>query len=395
MNLFSETAVLPVIGSRLKTFGLAAVFAVASVGAPLFYYQSAGAAPGNTYDLDYSAKLVQPGLNGSANAVQVVADDGQTGNEAGQFGGNVIFNNLDGTNLSALNTLSADYQVTVGDCGGGSPRFYTLLDTNGDSAADKIAVFYFTQNNAVCGNGVLNSGNLAEAADPVQVSNLDGTEQTNTTVGELKTLYPTATITETSVVGDFVNLEPNGQTVQFDNVKVNDFTYTFEPAAPTPVTPANKDACKKDGWKNVRTADNKTFKNQGQCVSYVERTNKEVRGNTRYTAASLNREAWFRMDTASDRGWFVYADANKDWYRVSVKDVSVDGDSAWFYGPVVASKKDKFNGQWILARVDDGNPDKIWGTWVTEAAGKAGVANQTDPEGGSFNVTRGNIRIKD
>lgn len=36
----------------------------------------------------------------------------------------------------------------------------------------------------------------------------------------------------------------------------------FEPA----LTPADKDACKKDGWKTFNTP---VFKNQGQCVSFV------------------------------------------------------------------------------------------------------------------------------
>lgn len=51
-------------------------------------------------------------------------------------------------------------------------------------------------------------------------------------------------------------------------------TYDFELNAPTPTPtptpivgpPANKNACKNDGWK---TFNNPTFKNQGQCVSYT------------------------------------------------------------------------------------------------------------------------------
>ena len=36
--------------------------------------------------------------------------------------------------------------------------------------------------------------------------------------------------------------------------------------------PTNKDQCKKDGWK---TFNNPTFRNQGQCVSFVERHEKD------------------------------------------------------------------------------------------------------------------------
>ncbi len=35
------------------------------------------------------------------------------------------------------------------------------------------------------------------------------------------------------------------------------------------ITPANKDACKNDGWKSVATSQGQSFKNQGDCVSYV------------------------------------------------------------------------------------------------------------------------------
>ncbi len=52
-------------------------------------------------------------------------------------------------------------------------------------------------------------------------------------------------------------------------------TPTLAPTAtPTPVLvgpPTNKDQCKKDGW---RTFNNPTFKNQGDCVSYLEKHEK-------------------------------------------------------------------------------------------------------------------------
>jgi hypothetical protein len=43
-------------------------------------------------------------------------------------------------------------------------------------------------------------------------------------------------------------------------------------ACSTRVAPAvvSKDQCKKDGWKSVSRANDSAFKNQGDCVSYVE-----------------------------------------------------------------------------------------------------------------------------
>lgn len=54
----------------------------------------------------------------------------------------------------------------------------------------------------------------------------------------------------------------------FDKVVVNsDFNITTYDFDPTPVVPTAKDQCKNGGWGNFT---GKTFKNQGQCVSYVQ-----------------------------------------------------------------------------------------------------------------------------
>ncbi|MEX2372839.1 MAG: hypothetical protein WD800_03475, partial [Dehalococcoidia bacterium] len=37
----------------------------------------------------------------------------------------------------------------------------------------------------------------------------------------------------------------------------------------TPDTPDAKDACKKGGWSTLERADGSTFKNQGQCIKFV------------------------------------------------------------------------------------------------------------------------------
>ena len=47
------------------------------------------------------------------------------------------------------------------------------------------------------------------------------------------------------------------------------WTYNFEPFR----TPLTKDDCKNGGWETLRAADGSSFKNQGQCVSYVNHQN--------------------------------------------------------------------------------------------------------------------------
>ncbi len=54
--------------------------------------------------------------------------------------------------------------------------------------------------------------------------------------------------------------------VEADLVDFNGTTYNFEPY----VVPTNKNECKNDGWQNLSSSDGKSFKNKGNCVSWVE-----------------------------------------------------------------------------------------------------------------------------
>ena len=81
-------------------------------------------------------------------------------------------------------------------------------------------------------------------------------------LNQLKAGFPNAV-----VVGFGVNVgsnNPNYNT-ETDAFVFNDVTYDFEPNL---TFPTNKDQCKKDGWKTFTGGD---FKNQGNCVSYVQR----------------------------------------------------------------------------------------------------------------------------
>ena len=79
------------------------------------------------------------------------------------------------------------------------------------------------------------------------------------TLAVLKTLCPNAVVVGIGVnVGTFnVNYK-----VATDGVRFNDIIYNFERG----LAPKTKDACKKGGWQ---TFDDPEFKNQGQCVSWV------------------------------------------------------------------------------------------------------------------------------
>jgi hypothetical protein len=102
--------------------------------------------------------------------------------------------------------------------------------------------------------------------------------------------------------------------------------------------------------------------------------------------------------TYCGKGHAYYSDANGTWYFVNVTAVSVDGDDAWFAGPVIAGNVG-FVGSWLFVKVYDGGEpgklvDKIWGEVTTESAALAGVALHGTPVPyGAITITSGNIQV--
>lgn len=82
------------------------------------------------------------------------------------------------------------------------------------------------------------------------------------TLADIKAACPSA-----NVVAFGVNIGSNNPLydVRTDLVNFNGTTYNFEPYQ----VANEKDQCKKDGYKNVTDANGNAFKNQGQCVSFV------------------------------------------------------------------------------------------------------------------------------
>lgn len=82
----------------------------------------------------------------------------------------------------------------------------------------------------------------------------------------LQTICPSAV-----VVGFGVNIGTFNPSydVYTDLVNFNGTTYDFEPY----VVATSKDQCKNGGWKTVNRADGSAFKNQGDCMQYVNTGN--------------------------------------------------------------------------------------------------------------------------
>jgi hypothetical protein len=236
---------------KLKSYKKRIAFGTLALAAPLAMAVSsgAGAVISQNYSLYGDAQIVAPG-NGSAHAAQARSD----GTIAPHYGG-VNYTVPAGSTLANLNTLSTDYQMTQGNCGGGAPRFSVSV-TNG-SVSGNIFVYLGTPPSFnSCSATWTNTGNLATSATSVDATQVGGTFYD--TYGNVQTNYGSYTITGISF--DVDAYWANGtQTVQIDNTQINDQTFDYE-VVPT------KDTCKNNGWKTMTNPG--PFKNQGDCVSY-------------------------------------------------------------------------------------------------------------------------------
>lgn len=220
---------------------------------------ASAAPPTAGYDLGGDAAPAAPGYN-SANAVALGSDADAPGY------GFISLPVPAGLTFAGLTNLGADYQMTAGACGLGSPRFQLDMVDPADGVTRYTHVYLGTPPNYGCPEGVwLSSGNLLVPGALIDTSQLVGGwfyhpyDQALTAFGHYQ-------VTGVHLVVDAGYAFPDtGQTVIADNIAVGGSTTTFEPVALT------ADACKKDGWRTI-TAYPGPFKNQGQCVAYFSRT---------------------------------------------------------------------------------------------------------------------------
>jgi hypothetical protein len=227
----------------------------------------AGAAPATGFTLFGAASLVSPGHN-SSTAAELVSDM----NAAEPYGG-VDLNIPNDMTFGGIETLSTDFNVTNDDCEGGSPRFQIALDTNNDGVADGNAFVYLgtAPNYTDCPLGWQSSGNLAEDADFVDMTQFGGAFYD--TFANAQTIFSTAAVLDVHLVTDAGWAQQDQeQTVQADNITLNNLVVTFEPVL-------TKEDCKKGGWQQF-TGTPGPFKNQGQCVSYFARQQSVITTNT-------------------------------------------------------------------------------------------------------------------
>lgn len=162
-----------------------------------------------------------------------------------------IITSLEGQAVSNVTELNFEYE-DGGHCGGGAPRFNLELDG---------------ASNAFLGcNSVLGTRTPAATAGwtHVEFSAADIAAAVVLAGGT-----PASTLTDLYIIFDEGSDTPTGGTigtagtVNIDNISVNG------DVVGSPTSPTTKDDCKKGGWMNLMRADGTSFKNQGDCIQYV------------------------------------------------------------------------------------------------------------------------------
>lgn len=243
-----------------KLFALGAGAAVLSVGAVAF------ALTPSDYRLLDGASATSTG----GGSVQLISN-GTTTDSA------INYSLATPMTVADLTNLSTDALYVAGSCGGGSPRFQINVQT---ASGTKNVFAYFGQspNYSGCTVGTwANTGNLIGASSTVDATQLGGGfyEPWSQVVAQ----YGTSTVTGIQLVADGGWVFPTtGQIVNVDNTRINGNVYTYDSATSTGTTtpptgtttpPTTKHECKEGGWLGLFDGSGHSFKNQGDCVSYV------------------------------------------------------------------------------------------------------------------------------
>lgn len=148
-----------------------------------------------------------------------------------------------GTTLAQITQLSADYNVTDDDCGGGSPRFALNFGTNQNVFVYLGPAPTFT---GCTPNTWASTGNLAGTADACRVdtSQIAGGTQCSTWAAAVALLGSRAINSISFVVDGGWKLADGEQTVQVENVRINNDTYLTEPTTTPPAGKNPAQICK-------------------------------------------------------------------------------------------------------------------------------------------------------
>lgn len=191
------------------------------------------------------------------------------------------WHSAEGTKLSEVTDLSYATKKLTASSVSGTASYQLAMDVDGDGTWDTNLVYEpYWQEGATVTEGQWQTWDVDSGLFWSSKTTSDGKlvgaagGPATYSLADVKGLYNDAVVMAFGVnVGSY---NP-AYTINVDGVKFNDTTYDFEKTAkvepPVVVTPTDKDQCKKDGYKKFKDASGKQmFKNQGQCVSSVAKT---------------------------------------------------------------------------------------------------------------------------
>lgn len=177
------------------------------------------------------------------------------------------------TNLADVTSLSY-YTKQVSGPAEADPSYQLAVDLNGAAAGGFTTLVYEPYWNGTVTPGAWQQWDVAAANARLWSSRsfTDGGTCTVTagaggapfySLADLQTACPDAVVEGFGVNVGTYNLN---YVVETDGVNFNDTTYDFQLSN----TPTDKDACKDSGYMALTDENGNAFKNQGQCVSWVE-----------------------------------------------------------------------------------------------------------------------------
>ncbi|HVM30316.1 MAG TPA: hypothetical protein VM305_06060 [Candidatus Limnocylindrales bacterium] len=204
----------------------------------------------------------------------------------GDSGARLRNSSHNGTLLARLTALSYSTYVQQDGSGGQAPYLILDVDLNADGAWDDLLFFEpVYQTGAYSGDTVPNQGSVMVGTWQEWDALAGGwwALSAGTFGPPLVTLenyvaaHPGARLASPANGDGSLRIVAGFGAGAWDNfvgnadafsigVDGNNTTYDFEPNLPQP---PSKDACKKKGWMNYARANGSTFKNQGDCIQYV------------------------------------------------------------------------------------------------------------------------------
>lgn len=120
-----------------------------------------------------------------------------------------------------------------------------------------------------------------------------------------------------------------------------------------------------------------------------------------WTDSNGNNGTWHSTSGNAEKvcegkGMLHYRDVNGGWYFVDIQYVKVEGDKAYFAGPVTMASQASWVGNWSSAAVRDGGEpaymvDHVWGIFTDIDTAKYNVAYKVMPS--EYPVTSGNLQV--